>query len=135
MVTGLGTDIIEIERMRAALHAHPRLVARLFTPEERAYCDRRADPAPHYAARFAAKEAAAKAVGRHLRWQEVAVVSGPEGRPALALTGESARWSGLSRGASFLVSLSHSRDYALATVVRLAPPGPPEDRLSPRVRV
>jgi holo-[acyl-carrier protein] synthase len=134
-VIGLGTDIVEIDRVRAALQAQPRLAARLFTPEERAYCDRRADPAPHYAARFAAKEAVAKAVGRHLHWQEVSITSGSQGQPGLVLTGDSARWAGVTRGASFLLSLSHSRDYATATVLLLAPPGPGQDEFSPRVRV
>jgi holo-[acyl-carrier protein] synthase len=125
MVRGLGVDIVEIARMRAALARQPGLTVRLFTPRERAYCDSHRDPAPHYAARFAAKEAVAKAVGRHLRWQEVEVVTEASGRPALSLTGESAE---VTRGGSFLVSLSHSRDYAVAAVVMVAPPlGLPED--------
>jgi holo-[acyl-carrier protein] synthase len=125
MVRGLGVDMVEIARLRAALARQPRLAARLFTPAERAYCESHADPAPHFAARFAAKEAVAKAVGRHLRWQEVEVVTEPSGRPSLSFTGESAA---VTRGASFLVSLSHSRDYAVAAVVMLAPsPGLPED--------
>ncbi len=122
MVTALGVDIIEIARLRRALQRHPRLKERLFTPGERAYCDRHADPASHYAARFAAKEAIAKAVGRHLRWQEVEVVADFAGRPSFQLYGESAQRAGVARGVSFLLSLSHSWDYAVAAVVMLAPP-------------
>jgi len=114
-VLSLGIDIIEVERVRQALGRRPRLAARLFTPRERAYCDRRADPAPHYAARFAAKEAAAKALGRWLRWHEVEVAGSASGRPRLLLSGEAARLAARA-GGHLLVSLSHSRDYAVACV-------------------
>lgn len=126
MLTSVGLDIIEIDRMRQALRRRPRLAARLFTDRERAYCDRRADPAPHYAARFAAKEATAKALGRWLRWQEVEVTHGAEGRPLLKLTGEAAALAQVAEGARLLVSLSHSRDYAVAWVGLVAGSmGPP----------
>jgi len=126
MLTSVGLDIIEVDRMRQALRRRPRLAARLFTDRERAYCDRRADPAPHYAARFAAKEATAKALGRWLRWQEVEVTHGAEGRPLLKLTGEAAALAHVAEGAHLLVSLSHSRDYAVAWVGLVAGPmGPP----------
>ncbi len=121
MLHSIGIDIIEIERIRQALERRPGLAARLFTEGEREYCDRRADPAPHYAARFAAKEATAKALGRWLRWQEVEVVKEQTGRPRLALYGEAAALARLAEGGGLLVSLSHSRDYAVACVV-LAPP-------------
>ena len=121
MLAGLGMDIIEIARVRRALAQQPRLVEKLFTPAERAYCDRCRDPAPHYAARFCAKEALVKAVGRHLRWQEVEVVRAPSGRPSLRLTGDSAEWAGVTRGVSFLLSLSHSRDAAVAVVTLALP--------------
>ncbi len=134
-LNGLGVDVIEISRVREALAQRPALAARLFTPSERAYCDQHADPAPHYAARFAAKEAVAKAVGRHLRWQEVEVVRPPGGPPGLRFTGQSADWSGASQGAAFLLSMSHSRDYAVAVVALVwAPPIPPATGLPPRVQ-
>jgi len=127
-VTSIGLDIIEIERVRRALARQPRLAARLFTSDERAYCDGRADPASHYSARFAAKEAVAKAVGHHLRWQEVEIVSDRRGRPSVTFLGESAAWAGVTRGARCLLSLTHSRDYAAAVVVMLSPPPSlPED--------
>lgn len=128
MLTSLGVDIVEIGRFREALARRPRLAARLFTAREREYCERRADPAPHYAARFAAKEATAKAVGRCLRWQEVELVLDRTGAPALSITGDSARWADVARGARFLVSLSHSREHAVAVVALLSPEqGPPEE--------
>lgn len=126
MVESLGVDIIEIERLRQALRRRPRLAERLFTARERALCQQRADPAPCYAARFAAKEATAKAVGRWLRWHEVEVQTEPSGRPRLALAGEAARLAHLDEGAQLLVSLSHSRDHAIAVVALVSPAARPE---------
>lgn len=123
MLSSLGIDIIETRRIREALTKWPEMKARLFTARERQYCDQKADPAPHYAARFAAKEATAKAVGRWLRWQEVEVVSGERNRPFLRLQGESAKVAGLPEGARLLLSLSHSQEYAVAVVARVAPEG------------
>jgi len=121
MLPSLGIDIIEVDRIRQALRRRPGLASRLFTEPERAYCDRRGDPAPHYAARFAAKEATAKAVGRWLRWHDVEVLSERSGRPVLVLSGEAAALAQVARGARLLLSLSHSRDYAVACVLLLAP--------------
>jgi holo-[acyl-carrier protein] synthase len=121
MLPSLGIDIIEVDRIRQALRRRPRLAARLFTERERAYCDRRGDPAPHYAARFAAKEATAKAVGRWLRWHDVEVLSERSGRPVLVLSGEAAALAQVGSGPRLLLSVSHSRDYAVACVLLLAP--------------
>jgi holo-[acyl-carrier protein] synthase len=121
MLTSLGIDITETSRIRQALERWPEMRARLFTQREREYCEQKADPAAHYAARFAAKEATAKAVGRWLRWQEVEVVSGERNRPTLELSGESAEIAGVTEGARLLLSLSHSREYAVAVVARVAP--------------
>ncbi|MFZ2756804.1 MAG: 4'-phosphopantetheinyl transferase superfamily protein, partial [Atopobiaceae bacterium] len=60
-LAGVGVDIVEIARMDAILRRTPRFRARVFTPEERSYCDARSRPAAHYAARFAAREAVLKA--------------------------------------------------------------------------
>ncbi len=117
----IGIDIIEIARMKEALRRRPRLTARLFTETERAYCEQRADPAPHYAARFAAKEATAKAFGRWLRWHDVEIANDSFGRPYLVLYGEAAALLPISQGGSLVVSLSHSRDYAVACVLLAGP--------------
>jgi len=121
MLSSLGVDIIEISRIRDALGRRAGLAARLFTGREREYCERRADAAPHYAARFAAKEATAKAIGRGLRWQDVEVLNGEGGRPCLRLTGEAAALAHIAEGGRLLVSLSHSRDYAVACVALILP--------------
>jgi len=129
MIPSLGIDIIEIDRLRQALRRRPRLAARLFTERERAYCDGRADPAPHYAARFAAKEATAKAVGRWLRWHDVEIIAEESGRPRLRLSGEAAALA----SAALTLSMSHSRDYAVACVLLTAPQeaGGPGENLPP----
>ena len=121
MGTSLGIDITEIDRIRRTLERWPRMAARLFTERERAYCDARGDPAAHYAARFAAKEATAKALGRWLRWQEVEIANDPSGRPRLLVHGEAAALAGVSEGGQLIVSLSHSRDYAVASVLLVGP--------------
>jgi len=136
MLTCLGIDIIEVDRLRRAIARWPRLARRLFTERERAYCERRTDPAPHYAARFAAKEAMAKALGRWLRWQEVEVVTDPRGRPGLALRGEAAELAHTGEGVRLLVSLSHTREYAVACVCLVVPQeteGPAENLFPPGV--
>jgi holo-[acyl-carrier protein] synthase len=133
LIPSLGIDIVEIDRIRHALRRRPRLAARLFTDHERAYCDRRADPAPHYAARFAAKEAAAKALGRWLRWREVEVVTDPTGRPTICLYGEAAALAHTGEGGQMVVSLSHDREYAVACVLLVTPQeiASPDENLPP----
>jgi holo-[acyl-carrier protein] synthase len=121
MIHSLGIDIIEIDRIREAMRRQPRMAFRLFTTRERAYCEERGDPSAHFAARFAAKEAMAKAIGRSLRWQEVEIVNDAAGRPTISLRGEAASHARVAEGARVLVSLSHSRDYAVACVALLDP--------------
>ena len=73
---GIGVDLCEVDRMRAALERTPTLRARVFTDDEQAYCDRRKDPTERYAARFAAKEAVMKAMGVGVgacKWREIEV--------------------------------------------------------------
>ncbi len=115
MIRGVGVDIIEVERVRDALARRPRLLHRLFTEEEIAYC--RSKPASEYAhlaGRFAAKEAVAKALGRSLSWQEVAVHNTPSGKPVVVLKGR-AREALADR--KIMLSISHSRNYAVAYAV------------------
>jgi holo-[acyl-carrier protein] synthase len=95
-----------------------RFVERVFTEAEIAYCRAHRDPAPHFAARFAAKEAGFKALGTGLqlgvRWRELEVRREREEAPTLVLSGR-AREIGLARGGSrMLLSLTHEGDYALA---------------------
>ena len=134
MLTGIGIDIIEIDRIRRAIERWPSFTGRLFSEGERSYCERHSDPAPRYAARFCAKEAVAKALGRPLRWHDVEVALDLSGRPRIVLSGEAAAYANISEGASLLVSLSHSRDYAVACVALVFPESTdgPIENLSPR---
>ncbi len=97
MILGLGVDMSNIRRIAATLERFgDRFTHRVFTDVERARSDRRADRAPSYARRFAAKEAAAKALGtgvprRGVAWRDIGVVNLPTGQPTLALTGGAAR--------------------------------------------
>lgn len=87
---GIGVDLCEIDRMRAALGRTPTLRARLFTGDEQAYCDRRKDPTERYAARFAAKEAVMKAMGVGMgacKWREIEVAKASSGAPSVRLHG------------------------------------------------
>jgi holo-[acyl-carrier protein] synthase len=122
MVLGLGTDLARVERFRAFLVAgKTALLKRLFTTGERAYALAKADPAPHLAARFAAKESGMKAFGLGWRdglsWHDFEVVRDPLGRPDLVLSGRAAELAA-ERGVNRIhLSYSHDGDYAVATVI------------------
>jgi holo-[acyl-carrier protein] synthase len=95
VIIGLGNDIVDIRRIDAAIERYgERFLARIFTDIERAKSDARAQRAPSYAKRFAAKEACAKALGTGFRdgvfWRDMGVINLPSGRPTLALTGGAA---------------------------------------------
>lgn len=119
-VKGLGVDIIEIERMKGALEREPRMKQRVFTNEERDYCESKTRPYVHYALRFAAKEAAAKALGtgiRGLRWTELEVCRDGKGRPALEMHGAAAALADELGVTGVYLSLSYTRKNAVASVV------------------
>lgn len=119
-VVGVGTDLVEVARLRAALDRRPGLADRLFTPAERAAVDRRADPLPGLAARFAAKESVMKALRSGLggmAFTEIEVRTGDDGAPEIVLGGRAlARAEELGVGA-WHVSLTHTGDLAQAMVV------------------
>ncbi|MCC6466326.1 MAG: holo-ACP synthase [Planctomycetes bacterium] len=121
-ILGIGTDIVEVARIKRMLDDKRELfLSRVYTANEIAYCTARARPEQHFAARFAAKEAFLKALGtgwaQGAGFTDAEVANDPQGRPALAITGRAKELlDGL--GPSFLwVSLSHTNDYATATVV------------------
>jgi len=117
-VSGVGIDLLEIERMERALERRPRLAERLFTEAERDYAAGKGRPAQHLAARFCAKEAVAKALALRT-WDplDVEVISGVP--PTVRLHGRAATRAG-ERGVRVEVSLTHSRGMAGAVAV-LAP--------------
>lgn len=113
----IGVDLIEIERIERALERRPRLAERLFQPRELEFCRSRARPATHLAARFAAKEAAVKALGgRGIGLREIEVEGGGGEPPRLVLHGAAAA-AAREQGVRLEVSLTHSRADAAAVVV------------------
>ncbi|NLV23795.1 MAG: holo-ACP synthase [Deltaproteobacteria bacterium] len=122
MIGGLGTDLVRVARFRRFLEeGKTALLERLFTMAERDYAFSKRDPAPHLAARFAAKESFSKALGTGFRdglsWQEIEVVHDPLGKPELVLKGRAAAMCQERGLSSLFLSLSHDGDYALAVVV------------------
>lgn len=133
---GLGVDLIEIERIRRVRERHgARFLEKVFTDQELDYCLAKTDPAPSLAARWAAKEAAAKALGvglgAELRFRDIAVLRDARGRPELHLSERAQERFGNAR---FLVSLSHHETTAVAVVAYLgeaeAPPAPGRSAVS-----
>ncbi len=122
MIVAIGIDIIEVARIRKTLVRTPRFSERVFTDAERAYCDSRgAAAAQHYAARFAAKEAALKALQTGWRggigWQDVEVASRESGAPYLILSGMVLELFNSSGANATHLSLSHTTEHAIAQVV------------------
>jgi holo-[acyl-carrier protein] synthase len=123
MIIGVGVDLVEISRVRSLIASQgERALLRLFTESERSYCSGMANPARHYAARVAAKEAAFKALSgsdeaRGIAWREMEVELDHIGRPSLRLHGRAtARAKELGVVRSW-ISLSHGDDLATAFVV------------------
>ena len=119
MIIGIGVDITEVARIRAALE-HPRTGARfrtrVFTANEIAYCTRRRNAHESFAARFAAKEATMKAIGRALGWQEIEVTRG-DGAPTIGLHGRAREYADALGIRRLHLSLSHTAELAIAYVV------------------
>jgi holo-[acyl-carrier protein] synthase len=120
-IIGLGFDATDIPRVRRMVDEYgDRFLQRVFTAGELAYCTRRRDPVPHLAARFAAKEAAMKALGtghtQGVIWKDVEVVR-RGGPPTLVLHGGAARRAAAMRVASSLLTITHSEALAMAQVL------------------
>jgi holo-[acyl-carrier protein] synthase len=119
MAVSVGTDLIEIERIRRSLARYERFRERCFTAAERAYCDSRKNPAESYAGRFAGKEAVGKALGfgvaRAFAWQEIEIVGRP--KPAVRLSGRLADRAAAIGAAAVDLSMTHSRELAQAVAV------------------
>ena len=122
MIVGIGVDIVEIEKLRLAMvRRGDRLRNRAFTPLEIEYCEERANQYQHYAARFAAKEAAFKAIGTGWRegvgWHDAEVRNALSGKPSLFLSGRALELAQHRGALHFWLSLSHTDRYAVAQVV------------------
>jgi holo-[acyl-carrier protein] synthase len=122
MIVSIGIDIIEVARIREVLQRTPRFGERVFTTRERAYCEGRgAVAARHYAARFAAKEAALKALQTGWRggisWQDVEIAAHDSGAPYLILHGQVMNLFNSSGATASHLSISHTSEHAIAQVV------------------
>jgi len=131
MIIGLGTDLIDIDRIQATLDRFgERFVNRIFTPLEQAKSDRRMNRAASYARRYAAKEACSKALGTGFRrgvfWRDMGVVNDPSGRPTMLLTGGAAKrlaeLTPKGMDVRIDVSLTDEPPIAQATVIITAVP-------------
>ena len=115
-----GIDLIEVSRIQQAIERHgQRFVDRIYTPGECRYCKSRYTS---FAARFAAKEAVAKALGTgigYVTFREIEIVNDVQGRPELALHGAAAELAQSLGLITWSVSLSHTQDYAVASVVAM----------------
>lgn len=116
----VGTDIVEVDRIRSALARTPSLAERVFTPDELAYCRQAFDPAERLAVRWAAKEAVMKCLGGGVPGvdlREVEVVRADDGAPGLRLAGIPAERAADRGIGSWLISLSHTSSMAQAVVI------------------
>jgi holo-[acyl-carrier protein] synthase len=122
MIVGLGVDIAEVDRIEAAIARHgARLLERLFTPVEVAYCERHRNKFERFAGRFAAKEAAMKALGtgwrRGVRWRDIEVTNLSGGKPTLRLAGVAQEFAGRLGVRAISLSITHSGNLAFAQVI------------------
>jgi holo-[acyl-carrier protein] synthase len=121
LIFGLGTDIIEVDRVRKTIEANHGFRQQVFSPAEIEYCESKAYPFQHYAARFCAKEAFLKAAGTGLnagvKLSEIEVVDEPSGKPVIQLIGAAKDFFGKFGFSKILVSLSHLKDISIAVVI------------------
>ena len=121
-----GVDIVEISKFKGILLRHDAFLRDIFTDQERAYCESRKRPYIHFAGRFAAKESCLKALGTgfsgpgidHI-FKEIEVIPDASGKPRLSLSGWAEKISKRRKIDQWTVSISHSADYAVATVILL----------------
>ena len=122
MIVGSGIDIAEVPRIAGAIARHgDRFLQRIYTEGEMTYCDSKANRIERYAARFAAKEAAMKALGtgwnHGVRWRDVEVCREPGGRPTIAFHGKAAEFAARLGAKHVALSISHTAEQAIAQVI------------------
>jgi holo-[acyl-carrier protein] synthase len=118
-ILGIGNDIIEIERIRKSMDTHGyRLMTRLFTTKEQDYCLKHKDPIPHFAGRFAAKEAIVKAFGtgfgEHVSWHDMEILNDEQGKPVVFFSQALGK---KVHGTAMMVSISHCQLYVSAVAI------------------
>jgi holo-[acyl-carrier protein] synthase len=122
MIVGMGIDIAEVKRIAAVIESQKeRFLQRVYTPAEVAYCEQFRNRYERYAGRFAAKEAAMKALGtgwrRGVRWVDLEVVRELSGRPTLSLKGEARKIADALGVKNIAISITHTSEQAIAQVI------------------
>jgi holo-[acyl-carrier protein] synthase len=121
MIKGIGVDIIDIPRIKKMVEDDERFVEKIFSEKEILYCRTKSKKEIHYAARFAAKEAFFKAIGTGWRygmsWQDISVENDELGKPGIILTGKTLEYFNENHFTHINLSISHTREYAVAFVV------------------
>lgn len=119
LIKGLGNDIVEIARLRRIIETHnKKAMSRLFTSKEQLYCLKYKDPIPHFAGRFAAKEAITKAlgcgIGKLITWKDIEILNNPQGKPEVLF---SPAVKTKFHSPQILLSISHCNNYATAVAI------------------
>jgi holo-[acyl-carrier protein] synthase len=122
MIVGTGIDIAEVPRIRLSIERFGlRFLERIYTAKEMQYCDSKANRVERYAARFAAKEAAMKALGtgwnHGVRWRDCEVIRMPGGRPTIAFHGKAGEFATKLGVKNAALSISHTEEQAIAQVI------------------
>lgn len=121
MIVGIGTDIMDVARVREAMEKDSGFGHQIFTPTEIAYCESKANKYQHYAARFAAKEAFMKALGigwqKGVQFTDIQIENNQLGQPFISLKGKANEFAQDFGILKILVSLAHIKDFATAMVV------------------
>jgi holo-[acyl-carrier protein] synthase len=122
MISGIGVDIVEIGRMKAAVNkwgAH--FLNKMFTEREIKYSNSKRFCHQHFAARFAAKEAVVKAFGGTgkfpIKWTDIEILNDQEGKPMVEFSGDAVKLKDIKKVSQVLLTMSHSKDYAVANAV------------------
>ncbi len=123
-IFGIGIDVVEVDRIAAAIARHGELfLGKLFTSQEREYCESHRQAALHYAARFAAKEAVSKALGTGIGgqagWLDLEITRDSFGAPKLLLHAAAAEFAGHHGITQIQISLTHAREYAAANALAI----------------
>ncbi len=122
MIIGMGIDIAEVKRIAAVIESQKeRFLRRVYTPDEVAYCEQFRNRHERYAGRFAAKEAAMKALGtgwsNGVRWVDLEVVRERSGRPTLSLKGQARKIADALGVKNIAISITHTAEQAIAQVI------------------
>ena len=121
---GIGIDVVEVERIGSSMDEFKdKFVNRIFTKSEQEYCDSQKRPVIHYAARFAAKEAIAKAfgtgIGKEISWLDMEIIRQASGEPLVIMSGNGKNYADKLKVVDIKISLTHAEHYAAANAVVL----------------